>query len=104
MNMGAVVGTLLLIPAVISFGVDRITSGKNSGTISSKASRLVIKPSAARDAVFYVICGAITLSLIIMVAVLFMGAFTKYYPYDMGFTLENFRFNDSTGGIQSYIN
>lgn len=53
---------------------------------------------------FYVICGAITLSLIIMVAVLFMGAFTKYYPYDMGFTLENFRFNDSTGGIQSYIN
>jgi iron(III) transport system permease protein len=33
-----------------------------------------------------------------------MGAFTKYYPYDMGFTLENFNFNPSTGGIQSYIN
>src|SRR5699024_2496289 len=26
------------------------------------------------------------------------------YPYDLGFTLENFRFNPSTGGIQSYLN
>ena len=36
MNMGAVVGTLLLIPAVLSFGVDRITTRKNNDGISSK--------------------------------------------------------------------
>ena len=104
MNMGAVVGTLLLIPAIISFAVDRITSRKESGAISSKASALRIKDSTPRDVVFYVICGGVTLCLFIMVAVLFMGAFTKYYPYEMGFTLEHFNFSESIGGIQSFIN
>lgn len=104
MNMGAVVGTLLLIPAIVSFAVDRITSRKESGAISSKASALRIKDSTPRDVVFYVICSGVTLCLFIMVAVLFMGAFTKYYPYEMGFTLEHFNFSESTGGIQSFIN
>ncbi|HIX30066.1 MAG TPA: putative 2-aminoethylphosphonate ABC transporter permease subunit [Candidatus Blautia stercoravium] len=104
MNMGAVVGTLLLIPAVISFGVDRVTSGKDKEGISSKAQTLKIKKGRVRDGFFYLICIAITLCLLSLVGVLFVGAFTKYYPYDMSFTLENFRFNPSTGGIQSYLN
>lgn len=104
MNMGAVVGTLLLIPAVLSFGVDRITARKNVDGISSKAQALKIKKSTVRDGVFYMICGGIALCLLGLVAVLFVGAFTTYYPYDMGFTLENFKFNPSTGGIQSYLN
>ena len=49
MNMGAVVGTLLLIPAVLSFGVDRITTRKSNDGISSKAQPLKIKTSKARD-------------------------------------------------------
>lgn len=104
MNMGAVVGTLLLIPAVISFGVDRVTAGKSNEGISSKAQALKIKKSSSRDGVFYLICGIISLCLLGLVAVLFVGAFTKYYPYDLSFTLENFRFNPSTGGFQSFLN
>lgn len=104
MNMGAVVGTLLLIPAVLSFGVDRITARKNMDGISSKAQALKIKKNTVRDSAFYIICGGIALCLLSLVAVLFIGAFTRYYPYDMGFTLENFKFNPSTGGIQSYLN
>lgn len=104
MNMGAVVGTLLLIPAVLSFGVDRLTARRSSDSISAKASALHIKESKLRDAVFYGICGLIALCLITLVAVLFLGAFTKYYPYDLSFTLDNFSFNKSTGGFQSYLN
>lgn len=104
MNMGAVVGTLLLIPAVLSFGVDRITARKNNDGISSKAQALKIPKSKVRDVVFYIICGGIALCLLCIIGVLFMGAFTKYYPYDMGFTLENFNFNPSTGGVESYVN
>ena len=104
MNMGAVVGTLLLIPAVVSFAVDRLTARRSSDSISSKASALQIKPNALRDGVFYVFCGLIALCLLILVAVLFMGAFTTYYPYDLSFTLQNFQFSKSTGGFQSYLN
>ena len=89
---------------MISFGVDRAVSGKNNDGISSKAQALKIKKCGTRGGVFYLICGGISLCLLSLVAVLFVGAFTKYYPYDLGFTLENFRFNPSTGGIQSYLN
>ena len=53
---------------------------------------------------FYVICGGVTLCLFIMVAVLFMGAFTKYYPYEWGSRWNISISSESTGGIQSFIN
>ncbi|MDR1439192.1 MAG: putative 2-aminoethylphosphonate ABC transporter permease subunit [Clostridiales bacterium] len=104
MNMGAVVGTLLLIPAVLSFAVGRFAGGKNSGTISAKSTRLLVKKSRWRDALFLALCSFVALSFLALVASLFMGALASYYPYDMGFTLKHFAFNQSTGGIGSYFN
>ncbi|GHU76396.1 phosphonate ABC transporter permease [Clostridia bacterium] len=104
MNMGAVVGTLLLIPAVISFMVDRAALGKNAGTLSAKSTRLVVKKNRARDVFFFIFCSLITLCFLFLIAALVMGALTKYYPYDMSLTLKNFIFNKSAGGIESYLN
>ncbi|MDR1564566.1 MAG: putative 2-aminoethylphosphonate ABC transporter permease subunit [Oscillospiraceae bacterium] len=102
MNMGAVVGSLLLIPAVISFIVDRIVRSKNSSTLNAKATKLVIKKSFKRDSLFFVFCTVISLCFLVLVAALFMGALTEYYPYKMDFTWKNFEFNNSTGGIGSF--
>jgi iron(III) transport system permease protein len=104
MNMGAVVGTLLLIPAVISFAAGRLLNSRNAGTISAKSTALVIRKSRSRDAFFFALCAAVALAFITLIAVLFMGALTKYYPYDMSFTLDHFSFNQSTGGIGSFFN
>lgn len=104
MNMGAVVGTLLLLPAMLSFGVDRLTARRSSDSVSAKASALQIRKNPLRDAVFYGLCGLVALCLLTLVGVLFVGAFTTYYPYDLSFTLDNFSFNQSTGGLQSYWN
>ncbi|MDR3149081.1 MAG: putative 2-aminoethylphosphonate ABC transporter permease subunit [Oscillospiraceae bacterium] len=104
MNMGAVVGTLLLIPAVLSFIVGRFVSGKNSGTISAKSTNLSVKKSRKRDVLFFALCAFVTLSFLALIAALFMGALTTYYPYDLTFTLKHFAFNKSTGGITSYFN
>jgi iron(III) transport system permease protein len=104
MNMGAVVGTLLLFPAVASFAVGRILNSKNSGTISAKSTRLVIKSSRVRDVAFFALCASVALFFIVLIAALFVGAFTAYYPYDLGLTLKHFLFNRSTGGIDSYFN
>jgi len=102
--MGAVVGTLLLIPAVISFAAGRVVNSKNTSTINAKATKLIIKKSRGRDAFFFAFCSLVTLSFVFLIVCLFIGALTKYYPYDMSFTLENFVFDNSTGGIKSYLN
>lgn len=102
MNMGSVVGTLMLIPALFSFIVGRIVNSKNASTLSAKATKLNIKESMGRDIGFFIFCTIITTALLSMIAALFLGALAKYYPYDMSLTLQNFTFDESTGGIGSF--
>jgi iron(III) transport system permease protein len=104
MNMGAVVGTLLLIPAVISFIAGRFVSDKNAGTLNAKTIPLAVAKKPLRDILFFLFCSLIILCFIFLVVSLFAGALAKYYPYDMNFTLKHFVFNKSTGGIGSFIN
>jgi iron(III) transport system permease protein len=104
MNMGAVVGTLLLLPAAMSFAAGRIASGKNASAVNAKATKLTIRASAPRDAAFFVFCVLVSACFLFLVAALFMGALTEYYPYNMSLTFRHFSFYASTGGIQSYFN
>jgi len=103
-NMGAVVGTLLLIPAVLSFIADRLTNSKNAGTISAKATALAVKKGKKRDAFFFVFCSLITAFFLFLIATLFIGGLGENYPYNLSFTLKNFQFSKSAGGMDSYFN
>ncbi|MCL1809614.1 MAG: putative 2-aminoethylphosphonate ABC transporter permease subunit [Clostridiales bacterium] len=103
-NMGAVVGTLLLIPALASFTVDRLVSSKNSGTISAKATKLMIAKSIKRDAFFFCLCSLVTAFFLFLIAMLFVGGLSEHYPYNLSLTLKNFLFNRSAGGVDSYFN
>jgi len=104
MNMGAVVGTLLLIPAVLSFIAERFISSKNMGALNSKTIPLAIKKNPVRDTLFFLFCIFIALSFVLLIVSLFVGAFSTLYPYNMKFTLKHFIFNKSTGGIGSFGN
>jgi iron(III) transport system permease protein len=104
MNMGAVVGTILLVPALISFILDRIISSKNAGTLGAKATKLEIKKNYGRDIFFFLFCCMISLCFLGLVASLFVGAMTEFYPYNMSFSLKNFDFDASMGGFTSFFN
>ena len=104
MSMGAVVGTVLLVPALLAFIVGRVMNNLNMGTMSAKSSKLVIKPHVGRDAFFFGLCSFITFCFFVLIGALAMGAFTAFYPFDMTLTLDNFRFNTATGGIGSFYN
>jgi len=104
MNMGAVVGTLLLIPAIISFITGRFVSNKNTSTLNSKTIPLTISKNPVRDAAFFLFCGFIATFFIFLIISLFIGAFTTYFPYDLNLTLKHFIFNQSNGGIGCFFN
>jgi len=46
----------------------------------------------------------VTACFLILIASLFVGAFTEFYPFNMGFTFKNFTFNETAGGIGSFYN
>ena len=104
MNMGAVVGTLLLFPAIISFVIDRLINSQNAGTLGAKATQLEIKHNKKRDTLFFAFCSVVTFCFLLLIASLFVGAFTEFYPFNMDFTFKNFRFNETAGGIGSFYN
>ena len=104
MSMGAVVGTILLVPALLAFVVGRVMNNLNMGAMSAKSTKLAIKPHRGRDTFFFALCTFITLCFFALIGALATGAFTAFYPFDLTLTLENFRFNTATGGISSFYN
>lgn len=103
-NMGAVVSTLLLIPALMTFVVDKVLNSKNYNEISTKAVELKIKDNKTRDFMFFILCLCICIFFLVFIGALTMDAFMKYYPYERSFTLDHFKFSQSTGGFQSFMN
>ncbi len=55
-QMGAVVGLLLLLPAVISFAVDRMVQRRQVALLSARAVPLEPKPRAVIDRLFFRWC------------------------------------------------
>ena len=82
--------TGILIAGIILFA---------GGSFAVTSVKKIITPDVTNYSLLTVIIVAVAI-----VTKLFLGAFTTYYPYDLSFTLENFSFNQSTGGFQSYLN
>ena len=103
--MGAVVGMLLLIPAVVSFGVDRLVQRKQVALLSARAVPYQPKPNRVRDLALFAFCSVIAIFVCGILAVAAYGSFIKYWPYDLSFTWANYAFDQiDTNGWGAYYN
>lgn len=107
MSMGAVVGVILTIPALIAFLIDcwmRKRSGADE--VSSKAATYEIPMSGRRDTVYQIFCSLVLLAIFILLGSVIMSAFVTRWPNDMSFTLEHFNFGEKLlgSGIGSFAN
>jgi iron(III) transport system permease protein len=104
-QMGAVVGMLLLIPAVISFIVDRVVQKKQVALLSARAVPYQPKSNGLRDIVLFLFCAIVTIFVVGILAVAAYGSFISYWPYDLTFTWKNYDFNNiDTNGWGAYFN
>jgi len=104
-GMGAVVGILLMIPAVMMFITDRMTQSPNRDTISSKSLKYRIIPNKWRDLCLTGYCVAINIFIMALFSAVLMASVVKAWPYNMGFTLEHFTVDSpATGGFSSFLN
>lgn len=89
--MGATISTLLLIPAAIAFGLDRLVQRRQVSTVTAN-----IVPLAPRrhrfvvQAILGVVCWLIAGFILSVYIVVVFGAFSRYWPYDLGFTIKHF--------------
>lgn len=86
-SKGAVYGTILLIPAVIAFVIDLLNSDKGkSGFVTKKCAQ---SESKLVNGFAYVISIACCVFTLLPIASFILLAFSKNYPNDMSFTLDN---------------
>ena len=91
-NMGAVVGMLLLVPAVLAFLLEHWAQKRQSSSLSGRAVPYVAKPRARRDLPMLALCITVAFLLVGIVAVAVWGSLIRFWPYNLTLTLRNYEF------------
>ncbi|MEC5218118.1 iron(III) transport system permease protein [Actimicrobium sp. GrIS 1.19] len=97
-SKGAIIGVLLLLPAVLSFLVERRLSRRPAGQMSGRS--VVYQPgrNRLRDLLLWLLCAGVTLFLLALLGVGCVAAFIKMWPYNLSFTLAHFDLDQLDGG------
>lgn len=98
-EMGAVVGVILLIPAVIAFLVDRLAQRRQVALVSARAVAYAPNRSPLRDAAALALCIVVSSIFLAVLGMAVWASFVTYWPYNLGLTLQHYAFEiaDSSG-------
>jgi iron(III) transport system permease protein len=97
-SMGAVVGLVLLLPAVLAFIADRYAQRRQVAQVSARAVPYVPTPHRARDMALLSFCAVVGLAVIGILGVAMFASLVKLWPYDLSLSLRNYRFDLMDGG------
>lgn len=102
---GSVVALLLLAPAVLSFGVDRYVSRRQTAMLTARAVALVPKPAPWRDRLLLVYCLLVSVLMLAMLAMAVFASFATFWPYNLAPSLQHYRLGLIDGGVgEGFIN
>jgi len=103
-EMGAVVGMILLIPAVLAFAIDRIVQRRQVALLSARAVPLEPKQNRVRDMALLGYCGVVVAILIGVLGTSVWASFITYWPYNLSLTLSNYDFSTfDQSGLSAYF-
>ncbi len=87
---GAVIGVVLLLPAVAAFLMD-LRNSNMDGSSSTVTKPYAISENKTRDVLVYVIFGAVLVLLCLPIVTFICLSFVKRYPIDMSFSVEHIK-------------
>ncbi len=104
MSMGATVGSVLLIPAVVAFIIEQITERKQKASVSSRSVPYRPQKSLWMDRLLWVFCLGVATAILVLMGMVVLASLFKVWPYDLSLTLRYFNFDLVAGyGFQSYF-
>jgi iron(III) transport system permease protein len=103
--MGAVVGLILLLPAVLAFAVDQVMQRRQMALLTARAVPYAPKPNATIDRAMLAICSLIAFAILVILGVSFFASIATFWPYNLTPSFKNFDFDMMDGGgWRSYLN
>jgi len=80
---GAVVGLLLLVPAVLTFGIDWLVQRKQTAMLTARAVPLKPKPQRGFDALMLGFVVVVSALMLAMIGIAVFASFATYWPYNL---------------------
>jgi iron(III) transport system permease protein len=104
-SMGAVVGMILLVPAVLAFVIDRVVQRRQFALLSARAVPLEPKQSRIRDGLLILYVTIVASVIISLLGVAVWASFVTYWPYNLSLSLRNYSFGTfDADGWSPYFN
>ncbi len=104
-SRGSVVALLLLSPAILSFGVDRYVSARQTAMLSARAVAFVPKPDARHDWLMMTFCAFIASLMLAMLGMAIFASFASFWPYNLAPSLTHYKLGLIDGEVgEGFIN
>ncbi|MCY1278162.1 putative 2-aminoethylphosphonate ABC transporter, permease protein [compost metagenome] len=95
---GALIGMVLLVPALLSFGVDAWLRRRQGEAMSGRAQVFHPAPSKVRDACFLALVLVICAVLLLVLGMAVYSSLVKFWPYNLSLSLRHYAFEETAGG------
>ncbi len=99
-QMGAVVGLVLLVPAVIAFAIDAAVQRRQKALIGARSVPYAPRPSRGRDALLLLFVLVVSAYLLAVIGMAAYGSVVKFWPYNLSFTLDHYRYGFEEAGVE----
>ncbi|MGQ3346924.1 putative 2-aminoethylphosphonate ABC transporter permease subunit [Bosea sp. (in: a-proteobacteria)] len=89
-EMGAVVGVLLLVPAVIAYGIDWFARRSQRSMITGKSVPIEPERLVWRDAALFGFAAVVTCAILAILGMAMYGSLVRFWPYNLTLGLQNY--------------
>lgn len=101
---GALIGMLLLLPALLSFAVDLWLRRRQRDAMSGRAQVYHPQPQRGRDGAFLLLLVLICAALLGVFGMAVYSSLVKFWPYNLSLVLDHYAFSELPGGWLAYRN
>jgi len=95
---GAVIGLLLLVPALLTFGLERLVQRRQHAQMASRAQPYAPGRNRLRDAAFLLLALLVVGWILLILATAVGASLVKLWPYNLELTLRHYDFDNMDGG------
>ncbi|HET9045624.1 MAG TPA: putative 2-aminoethylphosphonate ABC transporter permease subunit [Casimicrobiaceae bacterium] len=100
-NIGAVVGLVLLVPAVIAYAVDWSVRRRQQALLTARSVIYRPRPSQGRDRIALSFVLVVSTVMIVVIGMAVFGSFVKVWPYNLAFTLNHYTYGFEEAGVDN---
>jgi iron(III) transport system permease protein len=98
-RIGAVVGLLLLLPAVVAYGIDHLVQRRAQALLTARSVPYQPRRARLRDGFLLAFVILISAALLLVVGMAAFGSLVKVWPYNLSLTFNHYTYGFEEAGL-----